>query len=59
MYLISKYDVENKFPYFKRYIKLYSTTSKLLLTIEIITAFACLLFILLLNFFLLARIFLS
>lgn len=28
IYLIEKYDVENKFPYFKRYIKFYSSTNK-------------------------------
>jgi len=39
IYLISKYDIENKFPYFKRYIKFYSSTSKILLILEILIAF--------------------
>lgn len=51
MYLISKYDVENKFPYFKWYIKFYSSTSKFFLVLEIIIAFVFLIFIVILNFF--------
>jgi hypothetical protein len=51
IYLITKYDVETKFPYFKRYIKFYNSTSKFFLVIEIILAFFCLIFIVLINFF--------
>ena len=56
IYLISKYNVENKFPYFKRYIKFYSSTSKFLLILEIIMAFVFLIFILILNLFLFTKI---
>ena len=56
IYLISKYDVENKFPYFKRYIKFYSSTSKFFLILEVIIAFVFLLLIVILNFFLFTNI---
>jgi hypothetical protein len=56
IYLIEKYDIENTFPYFKRYIKFYSSTSKFLLVLEILIAFVFLLFIVILNFFLFTRI---
>jgi hypothetical protein len=56
IYLIDKYDVENKFPIFKKYIRFYSSTSKFLLVLEIIIAFLFLLFIVGLNFFLFTTI---
>jgi hypothetical protein len=56
IHLIDKYDVENKFPYFKQYIKFYSSTSKFFLVLEIIIAFVFLIFIVLLNFFLFTRV---
>lgn len=56
IYLITKYDIENKFPYFKKYIKFYSTTSKFLLALEIFIAFFFLFFIVLINFFLFTSI---
>ena len=52
IYLISKYDIENKFPFFKRYIQFYNSTSKFLLILEILIAFVFLIFIVLINFFL-------
>jgi hypothetical protein len=56
IYLIDKYDIETKFPYFKRYIKFYSSTSKILLVLEIIIAFVFLIFIVILNFFLFTKL---
>ena len=52
IHLITKYNVEDKFPYFKRYIKFYSSTSQFFLVFEIITAFVFLIFIVIINFFL-------
>lgn len=56
IYLLKKYDVENKFPIFKKYIKFYSSSSKYLLVLEIIIAFVFLLCIVAINFFLFTSI---
>jgi hypothetical protein len=52
IHLITKYNIENKFPYFKRYIKFYSSTNHWLLVLEIVIAFFFLICIVILNFFL-------
>ena len=36
IYLVNKYDIETKFPKFKRYINFYKSTSKFFLVLEII-----------------------
>ena len=52
IYLVNKYDIEIKFPKFKRYINFYKSISKFWLILEIIIAFTILIFIILLNLFL-------
>lgn len=56
IYLVNKYDIETKFPKFKRYIKYYISINKIFLIFEIILAFVILLFIILVNFLLFTSI---
>jgi hypothetical protein len=50
LYLINKYDIDKKFPKFKRYINFYKTTNKFFLILEVIIAFIILIFLVLVNF---------
>jgi len=56
IYLVNKYDIETKYPKFKRYINFYKSTSKFFLILEIIVAFVTLLFIVIVNFLLFTAI---
>lgn len=52
LYLISKYDIETKYPKIKKYLKYYTKSSEFFLILELILGLLILISIILLNFYL-------
>ena len=52
LYLISKYDIENKFPKFKKIIKYYENSNKIFIIFEVILSIVILLIMIIINLFL-------
>jgi hypothetical protein len=59
LYLISKYDIETKFPKLKRIIKYYEKSTHFFIILEVLTGFTFLIVIIILNLVLCGVIFLK